>query len=257
MKASTPESRPGVRALVLLAILLACHGLQGQGAAVAANPQAVLTSAAQAHSLSIKEASRHYPVHLHAVVTYFDRFTDTRQTALFIHDATGSIYVAVPPGSVPPLQPGTTIDLWGVTAMGNFAPILEKPHILVTGRSGLPAVAPRVTLPELLTGGEDGQYVEVEGIIHAVDENEHTATLHLAMRDGPISVTTIREPGANYEALVDATVELRANAAPLFNGNGQLIGGRLVLPGLSAVRVVKPAPQNLFEQPAIAIDSLS
>jgi len=73
----------------------------GQASGAPAAGLRTVATAREAHSLTLEEARRGYPVHLRAVVTYYDPYIDTRHRALFVHDETGGIFVAVPAG--PPL----------------------------------------------------------------------------------------------------------------------------------------------------------
>ena len=140
--------------------------------------------------------------------------------------------------------------------MGDFAPVILRPSIQVVGQSHLPETAPEVTLPRLLTGLEDAQWVQVEGIVHSIFKTEKNVVLQVAMRDGTISATLPRQPGSDYDQLVDSRVKLRGNAAPLFNGDGQMIGARLLVPGLSSVKIEDLGPADPFSLPVRNIDSL-
>jgi hypothetical protein len=81
---------------VLIAAMLM---LLGPAASVAQETRAdrqslaVLTTAHAAHSLTIEEAARKYPVHLRAVVTDYNSAIDPRYHLLFVCDSTGCIYV--------------------------------------------------------------------------------------------------------------------------------------------------------------------
>jgi len=218
-----------------------------------------LTSLHQAHSLAADEARRGYPIHVRAVVTYYDPYVDSRRIALFLHDSTGGIYAAVPRGIVWPGQaplPGTLVDVSGISAPGDFAPILDQPHITVISKSHIPIHAKSVALSEILTGSEDGQWVEIEGVVHSVSESATHVTLRIAMTGGTIGATTVRRPGVDYQHLVDAWVHLRGNAAPMFNSNRQLTGARLFFPGLETVTARAPGPLDVFSLPVQPINSL-
>jgi hypothetical protein len=115
-----------------------------------------LTTAREAHSLTAEEAARAYPVHLRAVVTYHDPYIDPEQHAiLFVRDATGSICARGSKGPVPGLRAGELIDLEGVSAPGDYAPIIEQLKIKALRESHVATHAPRVGLARLLTGTED------------------------------------------------------------------------------------------------------
>jgi hypothetical protein len=178
-----------------------------------------LTTAHAAHSLPHDEAIRSYPVRLRAVVTYYDPYTDPRLGAFFACDPTGCICVLVPPRPILPLRAGTLVDVRGVSDPGNYAPVVVGAQVRVIGQSHLPASAPRRSLAQLLTGAYDGQWVEVEGVVHSVVQSGHNVTIALALRDGTIRGVTPLEAGADYAGLVDSRVVIRANAAPVWTKN--------------------------------------
>ncbi|MGA2595506.1 MAG: response regulator [Bryobacteraceae bacterium] len=235
---------------ITISLLLSAAGLAGQ------NQLAVLTTAHQAHSLTIKQAARNYPVRLSAVVTYYDPYIDPRRPAFFVSDATGGIFVAL--SSIPaiPFKAGDLVEIAGVSAAGDFAPIVDATEAHVIGKSELPAAAPRVTLTEMLTGKEDGQWVEVEGVVHAIQETGKNVHLELALSDGAITATTVKEPGANYASLVDAKIRLRANAGPLFNHQHQMTGAHLMFPDLSVMKIEEPAPDHVLALPVTPLNEL-
>jgi len=237
--------------------MLACLGVRAEVAGPGAPKLRTLTTALEAHSLTAREALRGYPVHLRGVVTYFDSHLDPRWIILFVHDATGSIFVGMPPGSLDNIAPGTLVDVQARSGMGDFAPILEQAHVTVLGPSHLPETAPMVSLSRLAAGDEDGQWVEVEGVVHSTFETEYDVAMQVSMRDGTITVIVPREPGRYYDHLIDAWVRIMANAGPLFNGYGQLIGSRLLMPDLSAMTVVQAGPADAFSLPIRLIGSLS
>jgi len=220
----------------------------------------VLTTAREAHSLTDEQAMRALPVHLRGVVTYFDPDFGTGQPAIFIHDATGGIFVKLickmtcKPADQ--LFVGALLDVRGVSAPGGFGPVVGNPRFQVLGRAPLPPNPPRVNLATLKTGAEDAQWVEVEGSVHRVVEYARSVTLGLEMRDGPINVTIPRDPTATYLNLVDAQVRIHANAAPTTNADGRMIGVHLQAPNLAAVQVIEPAPSSPFALPSIPVDGI-
>ena len=215
-----------------------------------------ITTALEAHNLSSDEAKRGYPVHLRGVVTYFDTDTGSGFGALFVHDSSGSIFVKTAGGSIKSLPAGTMVDVRGVSDPGGFAPIIDRPQIRVIGHSKLPADAHPVSRTQLFAGEFEGQWVEVEGIVHSVSVGNHTVILELAMMDGILFATTVREEGVTYSGLVDAKVRIHGHEAPLYNNSSQMIGARVVFPNLSALQVIEPAPGDPFQLPILLIDSL-
>jgi diguanylate cyclase (GGDEF)-like protein len=216
----------------------------------------VLTTAHAAHSLSAEEAARGYPVHLHAVVTYFDADIDPRRLTLFAHDSTGCIYVALLPHKSPDLKPGDLVDITGRTAPGDFARVVEDGEARIVGHAPLPAYAPRLSMTELLTGVYDGQWAEISGVVRSALDTGKNMMLEIAMSDGFITAATIKDPNVDYQALVDAEVLVRGNTGPLFNRRGQVTGAHLLFPGMSTLRVVRPAQPHPFEMPIKSIGRL-
>src|SRR5208337_3981551 len=170
--------------------------------------------------------------------------------------STGCICVLVPPRPILPLQAGTLIDMRGVSEPGNYAPIVIGSQIHVVTQSHLPPKPPRRSLGQLMTGADDGQWVEVEGVVHSVEQSGHNATITLALRDGLIRGITPLEPGADYARLVDSTVVVHANAAPVWTKNGQMVGARLMFPSLAQVTIEEPAAADPFSLPVRPINSL-
>lgn len=241
---------------VCCGLLPICTSAPAQEQKSAAKPLLTLTTAHEAHSLTPKEAAQHRPVHLRAVVTYYDPYIDARHGALFVHDATGSIFVRVPLRPILPISAGTVVDVTGVSGPGDYAPIVQEGRIKVVGQGQVPQSAPQVSMAQLSSGEKDGQWVEVEGVVHAVHMKARNVILDLTTTGGPLSATTLREEGKDYEQLIDSLVSLHANEAPVFNGRSQMVGAHLYFPDLSVVKVIQAAPADPFALPLVAIPDL-
>jgi hypothetical protein len=152
------------------------------------------------------------------VVTFYDPNVDPRHAALFVHDSTGSIFIGLPSRPILGLKPGTRVEVTGVSGTGDYAPLIRNGHVRAIGNSHVPESAPRPTMAELFGGRMDGQWVEIEGIVHSVRLLPTNANLEVVTVGGPITATAPREAGTNYDSLVDARVQIRGNAVPVFNG---------------------------------------
>jgi signal transduction histidine kinase/ActR/RegA family two-component response regulator len=216
-------------------------------------PLPTLTKAHDVHDLTVEEAARNYPVRLTAVVTYYDLNADPRHPVFFASDASGAIFVSMP---ALPFQAGDLVEIAGVSAAGDYAPILKGTEAHVIGKAPLPSNAPRESLTGLLSGAEDGQWVEVEGVVQAVRESGKNISLDLALSDGAITANTINEVGADYHSLVDAKIKLRGNLAPLFNHQLQMTGVHLFFPNRAQVTVEEPAPEHPFALPVTPVSGL-
>src|SRR5664280_1819950 len=96
-----------------------------------------LTTVQQVHDLTTEEAARAYPVHLRAVVTYYDPDFGNGFAAMFICDPVG-IWVNLPANRFKSLTAGTLVDVTGVSGNGLFAPVVASPHLRVIGPWHLP-----------------------------------------------------------------------------------------------------------------------
>jgi signal transduction histidine kinase/ActR/RegA family two-component response regulator len=239
--------------ITLLGLLVGPADSSGQQLRAERQPLPTLTKAKLVHNLTIEQAARNYPVHLTAVVTYYDTYVDRRRAAFFVADSSGGIFVAMPPA---PLHAGDLVEITGISDAGDYAPIVRATEAHVIGKSHLPSTAPKVSLTVLLTGVEDGQWVEVEGVVHAVRESGKNINLDLALTDGDIIATTVKEAGQDYDSLVDAKIRLRGNAAPLFNHQLQMTGVHLFFPDRAQVTVEEPAPANPFALPVSPVSGL-
>lgn len=246
--------------IALLVMLLPCFEIHAQTSTVPPKKLHIITTAKEAHSLSSIEAAHAYPVHLKTIVTYYDSTIDTRHVAMFVRDATGSIFVSVPQGlywSGRPPSAGTVVDIWGVSAPGDFASVVVQPHIRIVSRSNTLPKAKRVKLSQLLDGSEDGQWVEIEGTVQSVFQSATNATLDISMDHSTIGATTTLDSGFDYSKLVNSKIRLRANAAPLFNADRQMTGARLFFPNMSAVTVEGSRVLEAFSTPTRLIGDLS
>jgi signal transduction histidine kinase/DNA-binding response OmpR family regulator len=242
--------------LTALAILSVALTASAQHAPPSPTTLPTLTSTRAAHSLPADEARRHYPVHLRVTVTLYDPDTDPRTGAFFGCDPTGCIAILVPPRPILPIPAGTLVDMKGVSEPGNYAPIVVASEVHAVGQSQLPANPPRRSLAELMTGADDGQWIEVEGVIHSVVQSGPHVTVAIALGDGMILGITTREPGADYARLVDARVVVHGNVTPVWTKNREMVGVRLLFPSLAQVRIKEPAPPSPFLLPARAINTL-
>ena len=248
--------RPGTATTRSLALLLAFWPTITPSAENAPIRLPTLTSARAAHQLSIPESRRAYPVRLRVVVTYYDPYIDLRRPALFVSDSTGGVFISLSSTPAVPLKAGQLIDVTGVSGSGDFAPIVEHASARLVGESHLPPKSERVSMTNMLTGAEDGHWVEIEGVVRSVQESGMNIFLNLALGDGSLIAGTVREHAVNYASLVDAKIRLRGNVAPTFNHQMQLTGAHILFPGIETLTVLKPAPADAFALPISPVGGL-
>ncbi len=224
------------------------------------SPLPTMRLAREVHALAPSEAARHYPVHLRAVVTYYDRTPKSPHSLLFVHDKSGGVFVRMDDDFEWPAQPprpGTILDIQGTTNSGEFAPIVSNPKFQILGQSRTTPVAQRVTLIDLQTGSRDCEWVEIEGVVQSVFGKDNNVTLQMATADGLINAITVRKEGVDYNRLVNATLLVRGNAAAFFNQDRQITGSRIFFPDLNSLTVEEAAPADPFSVPTRSVADLS
>ena len=197
------------------------------------------------------------PVHFRTTVTYYDPYIDPRRGALFVCDATGCVYVGVPALPVLPLRPGSEIDIEGVSGPREFASIVERPIVRVTGSYRNLPEAHRIGPSQLHTGTYDCKWVEIEGLVRRVREIGRNVTLDVDVGGTLVSATTVRGPGADYGRFVDAQVRIRGVAAPRYLGNRMTIGGRVFFQTVAQVGIVEAGPADPFALAAVPVAGLT
>jgi len=228
-----------------IALLSSVSGLASPVAAPGAGLPA-LTTIKQIRQLSRSEAARNYPVRLRAVVTYY---YGGAPPDLFLHDSTGGVWVNLPEG-IPALDPGDVIEIEGVSEQPDFAPQIGRPRWRVVGSSPLPA-APRVAYGQMASTHEDGQWVEVQGIVRTagIDPESKNLFLDIGMEGGLITAQIPNFKLEDAQRLIDSEVLIRGNCGAVRNALNQQIGLMLYVPGLAQVRAIGHAPLQAFSQP--------
>jgi signal transduction histidine kinase len=181
-----------------------------------------LTNAQQIRELTPEDAGRNLPVRLRGVITYYDPPINN----LFVQDATAGIFVLMDTNLGANLAAGQEIALSGVTAPGDYAPIIKPTAVRMLGPGSLPT--PKfVSFDQLAAGGEDSQWVEVRGLVRSAttskerySENRYYLCLLVAGQRLTVSVHGLTK--AEADALVDTRVRVRGVAYTRYTMKRQL-----------------------------------
>src|SRR3954451_19769837 len=144
--------------------------ISGNVLAESHNSLPILTSTAQVHRLTGKQARGGYPIHLRAVVTYFDALSPD----LFVQDETGGIFIDWSP-KMPKVSVGDLLNITGISTQVDFAPDIANARWNVMGRAPMP-IPRRVTFGQMASTSEDARWVEVEGILRQASHVHRSAT---------------------------------------------------------------------------------
>ena len=254
-KQLAPIFGPGI---VFTCLLLACTGTAApRNGSLKARRDALptLTTIAEVRRLPAEEARRNYPVHLTAVVTYFD----PAQPNWFLHDATGGIWVHWN-NALPKPVVGQLVDLKGVSVDTDFAPDIDRPQWRVLGTVPMP-VAHKVSFAQMASTSEDARWVEVEGIVLWAEyqhnrRTERVLRLGLSLAGGEVTVQMPWDGAPVPSTLVDSKVLIHGVCGASFTAKRQLTGIVISTPSLNYVKTLEPAKRDLFDAPASAIGDL-
>jgi signal transduction histidine kinase/CheY-like chemotaxis protein len=217
------------------------------GSAAAVRRRGPLTRAADIRGLQPEDARLEMPVALDGVITYHDVATQT----MFFQDASAGIYVMTHQlAKDVEVRAGDHVLLWGVTAPGDFAPVVDKPRIRVLGRAPLPPPS-RMSAEEIYLGRADSQWVELEGIVRGIQAGRRSSFI---VGWGPHRFRVyLGGPAPDW---TDAHVRVRGACGSRFNASRQLLGISLYVSEISQFTLVEPAHGGPAEGPVSPIGSL-
>jgi len=177
-----------------------------------------LTNAADILSLSVAQARQKIPICLTGVVTLCE---GTWGGLFFVQDSTAGVFVNNTTDPRP--VPGDVVQVTGVSHAGGYARDIMSPKWKKLGTAPLPE-ARRVTGERLMTGVEDGQRVEVSGMVRWARLLGNTE-IEMQMAAGDYRFRAFAPASTNVDAntLVGASVRIRGTAAASFNGTNRLI----------------------------------
>jgi signal transduction histidine kinase/CheY-like chemotaxis protein len=211
-----------------------------------ANQGRIITTVAEIHALSPEEAGRRVPVHVQATVTYINPAT----TVFFVQDQSGPTFVAAPRIRESRVHAGDLVDVSGVTAPGQFAPIISDARAERVSSSSMPPPAP-AAFDELFSGKMDSAWVQTEGVVQSV-ETQRGGTFEdvVSMQWGNyLYVLVVHNPNARPLPPPDSRVRVQGVCGSLFNARRQIVGIQIYVPSPDFVRLLEPGPDPAALQP--------
>jgi signal transduction histidine kinase len=160
----------------------------------------ILTTLGQIMHMKREEAMQSYPVRIRGVVVWSGGGTCQ------ICDSTGGIYVDArqieDPDSLP-IRAGDYLEIEGNTEV-RFSPVIVARRAVRLGLGAVPEPA-HPTMDQLLNGTLDAQYLEIEGIVTAVETNRLT----MLTRSGKLQVYLVPPmwEGEPSRLTADASIE--------------------------------------------------
>jgi signal transduction histidine kinase len=223
-------------------ILRAC--LFAVVAGLAANSYGeVLTNAAQVLSLSAERAKQKIPVHVIGVVTAAEPGWGGK---FFVQDETSGVFVANR-GEFR-AEPGDLIDVTGETRPGSYAPVIVNPKAKKIGSAPLPEPR-KVPIERIMSGFEDGQRVEISGVVRAVTPGQTNCDFEIASGGYRLHVFPKTLTDTDPMTLVGARVRVKGTAAASFNAAlRHMVTVAMFVPLPADFVVEETEPENPFDE---------
>jgi diguanylate cyclase (GGDEF)-like protein len=190
--------------------------------------------------LSVESAAHRLPLDVRGTVTFIDQSL----SLLFVQDDTAGVYVDIH-DQIANLRPGDLVHVTGVSAPGEYAPIIARPVIEVVGHKPLPEPV-SLSLQALVSGTSDGGWVQVAGIVRSVRQLPGQHFFKLAIGDHGVNMEfpVNLDTSELQSRLLDSQVRVNAVCGTIFNEKRQLIGIRFFVPDLASVKIEEPAPSQ-------------
>ncbi len=154
---------------------------------------------------------------------------------------------------------GHEVEIIGVADPGGYAPVIRPTKIQILGKRPLPTAKP-VGIERLLTGSEDSQRVEVQGVIQSVvaDPIDGQGRRMIRVRGQRGSFMVLVSPAKRNEPdrMVDAEVRVRGLMMSLFNTRGEITGARVAVRSEEDLIIDKPPVEDPFLAPRVKIGGI-
>ncbi|MGA2544561.1 MAG: sensor histidine kinase [Verrucomicrobiota bacterium] len=246
MKAKYLEAAQSPFSLWVLLLPSLVLAVAARRAAAGETPELpTLTTVRQIREVTPEQAAKRYPAHLRGVVTFCEA---TYDWGMFIHDATGGIFVKLGEGTNN-FKAGDEVEIEGRSGPGDFVPVVLAERIQVLGRAALPD-PDRVTYEQVASGTEDSQWVELRGVVRSIVPSVREHMLIDLLSDGQrLSALVTRCDAAEAEKLIAATVRVRGVCRTSFNNRRQIRAPFLSVTSSDDITVETPAAGRTVEVP--------
>lgn len=242
-------------------------------AGVPALAEETIRSTAAVRSMPPNKAASRLPVEIRGVVTFaFPSEINGRRGNLIVEQEGVSIFVNIDANVVPldasgrlignglwpVIEVGTEVVATGITARGQYAPVVSAKELRILGSVPSPPARPYV-LSEVLTGAMDCQRLELQGVVQGAELttiHHPMLRLELAVQAGRM-VVEYYPPGPWTRAqLLGATIRVTAVCLVYFNVRGETLGVHFMVGRPGDIVVEKSAPVDPFAVPQVGLNAL-
>ncbi len=225
----------------------------GPGPVPASPPEvARLRVAEQIRDLTREESARHRQVRLRGVVTW----SNPEKSTAYVEDASGGIRVLAPQwDAADSSKPGTIVLVDGVTAEGDFVPVVTNAVLHRVGWWNLNAQQGQLlSLEQALTGAEEGRWVEMRGYVREVSIIGGLRRIEMTTASGEVDAWV--PSSRTLKDLEGAIVRLQGVCVAVANPRHQLTGIQILIPESKFILLEEPKASDVFAVPMRALESL-
>jgi signal transduction histidine kinase len=212
----------------------------------------LLTNAAQVLSLSAERAAQKIPVRVKGVVTAAEPTWDGK---FFVQDETSGVFVGSRSNYRP--EPGDVVEVSGISYPGKYAPTISNPTCTRLGTAPLPE-ARCAPIEQIMSGIEDGQRVEVVGVVRSVTPGKLNTDIELASGGYRLHIFPKTPTDIDPLSLIGARVRVKGTAAASFNAAlRHMLSVALFVPLRSDFIVVETERLNPFEEALVPLTGIA
>lgn len=248
-RSSSSSSCPSVHYLTLAALWYFLAALAAP-AADGVTSKTIVTTAGIAR-LGKEEAAKKIPVQLRGTVTYNNAYFGLT----FLEDATGGIFIDCA-HNLPPISPGTLVEVDGQSDRGHYTPIVVNPTFRVLGNGSYPN-RPLVPLSELWGGKHDCRWVTVRAYVKRYDLDAQFACLKLADSNATVEAWIDALPEASLTNLIFGEVELSGTCSVGVTDEGTINRISIWVPTTNQFRIIRNSHDVFASLPKLAFSALT
>jgi signal transduction histidine kinase len=209
---------------------------------------------AQIRDLSALQAARGFPVVVKGVVTYYE--SDAAEQLQFVQDGSAGVYVGLAVNRLNSLASvGTLVEISGYTAPGGFAPIIEAETVRRIGPAKYPSATP-APFQLLMTGAEDSQWVELNGVVRSATASSNRTVVALSTGDGIVQMIVLGSGRLVPNNFIGASIKAQGVCRTLFDDRRHLTGIGLCVPDWSQIEIKEAEVADPFQLPPRSISGL-
>jgi len=208
--------------------------------------------AGRIQELTRAEAVAGAPVNLRGVITWSHPSTPF----IYLLDSSGGVRVMNPNWQGHDAQrPGSIVSVQGRVAEGDFVPVVTNAVVSRLSYWNI-AAGPLVSLEQALTGGEEGHWIQMRGLVRGVAHTNQLTRLEMSAPSGEFEVWTPTPTNRLLEPALGSIIRVEGVCVVIPNARHQVAGVQIWAAKGDNFQVEEPAPTNSFAEPLRSLGDL-